>query len=471
MGKDKKQYTEADLYGPNGRPHASDIDQDKLFDCYLLAPMGAIAEKQPERINDAIRYNPDTQDFTVTLYRPPNAAERAQGQTDPIRESIVVSQEDIQKNIKKDGGGTVDNNGDRSGPLWPTLIEAGFAEMYGRDSKGKIDLDKGYRMLGDHTLGGALSDGTYALTGESGRNIQIKDPGAPKLISTGSDHVVPKVPPPYRTPARGAKLDLDAAFAEVEQALASGRPVSMSTQGRDVQDGLEEGHAYMVVGASRDPQNNDALLKLRNPYGNNDRAGEGNRNVGAGWNTSDPEITVRLGTLVKAGSFGEFNIGPDPRVQTQQQTASQSAHDPRNPEHPDHKLYAQIEAGVRRIDAEKGREFDTASERLALATFRDAKAAGITSADHIALNQAGKPQPDGAQIAAGTSLFVVQGKDPSDPLAPRSTTDVKQAIDQPVEHHLQKIEQLQQQQTQTQAQGQVMDSPAQADIAPKALKL
>ena len=106
-----------------------------------------------------------------------------------------------------------------------------------------------------------------------------------------------------------------------------------------------------------------------------------------------------------------------------------------------------------------------------MATFRDAKAAGITSADHIELNQSGKPQPDGAQIPADTSLFVVQGKDPSDPLAPRSTTDVKQAIDQPVEHHLQKIEQLQQQQTQTQTQGQVMDSPTQADIAPKALKL
>lgn len=113
----------------------------------------------------------------------------------------------------------------------------------------------------------------------------------------------------------------------------------------------------------------------------------------------------------------------------------------------------------------------TASERLALAAFHDAKAAGITSADHIALNQAGKPQPDGAQIAAGTSLFVVQGKGPSDPLAPRSTTDVKQAIDQPVEHHLQKIELLQQQQAQTQTQVQVMDSPTQADIAPKALKL
>ena len=111
----------------------------------------------------------------------------------------------------------------------------------------------------------------------------------------------------------------------------------------------------------------------------------------------------------------------------------------------------------------------TASECLALASFRDAKAAGITSADHIELNQAGKPQPDGTQIAAGTSLFVVQGKGPSDPLAPRSTTDVKQAIDQPVEHHLQKIEQLQQQQTQV--QGQVTDSPTQADIAPKAPKL
>ena len=319
MAKQERQYTGADLYGANGRPHAADIDQDEIYNCYFLAPMGALGEKQPDRIRDAIRFNDETGHFTVSLYRPPNAQERAQGQTNPIQESITVSQEDIRHNIRREGGGTVDNNRERNGPLWPTVIEAGFAELYGRNSKGEVNLGQGYRTIGALTGGGALSDGTYALTGESGRSLQILNPDAPPMQPTGPNHVVRPEPPPFRAPLQGAQLGLDAVYAEVEQALAASRPVSMSTQGRDVGDGLEESHAYMVVGVSRDPQNNEASITLRNPYGTNQRAGEGNQNIGAGWKDENPEITVSLNRLVRDGSFGEFNIGPAARVQTQQQ--------------------------------------------------------------------------------------------------------------------------------------------------------
>lgn len=128
--------------------------------------------------------------------------------------------------------------------------------------------------------------------------------------------------------------------------------------------------------------------------------------------------------------------------------------DPRDPDHPDHRLYKQIEAGVARIDAEKGRTFDATSERLTMGAFYDAKVAGITSADHIAINETGKRQQDGSQSAAGTLLFVVQGQDASDPAARRSVTDVAQAFERPVEQSLQKVETLAQQQTQVLAQQQ-----------------
>ena len=128
--------------------------------------------------------------------------------------------------------------------------------------------------------------------------------------------------------------------------------------------------------------------------------------------------------------------------------------DPRDPDHPDHRLYKQIEAGVARIDAEKGRTFDATSERLTMAAFYDAKVAHITSADHLAINEIGKRQQDGSQIAAGTLLFVVQGQDPSDPAARRSVTDVAQAVERPVEQSLQKMDALTQQQTQLPAQQQ-----------------
>jgi hypothetical protein len=255
---------------------------------------------------------------------------------------------------------------------------------------------------------------------------------------------------------------------------------------------------------SRDPQTNDALVTLRNPYGTNRAVGEGNQNIGVGWNTSNPEITVSLNRLVRDGSFGEFNIGPAPRVQSQQQGTSEPATpgqpgpatpapqpptntpnapandavspaapapaplslaDPRDPNHTDHRLYKQIETGVARNDAEKGRVFDQSSERLMMCTFCDTKVAGITSADHIAINETGKRQQDGSQIAAGTLLFVVQGQDPSDPAARRSMTDVAQAVERPVEQSLQKVDTLTQQQAHLLAQSQ--NSPTQDDAGPK----
>lgn len=139
--------------------------------------------------------------------------------------------------------------------------------------------------------------------------------------------------------------------------------------------------------------------------------------------------------------------------------------DPRDYDNPDNRLYRQIERGVANIDAERGRTFDVTSERLTMGAFHDAKAAGITFAGHILINETGKRQQDGSQIAAGTQLFVVQGQDPSDPAARRSMTDVAQAIDRPVEQSLQKVDTLAQQQTQVLAQQQnqtTQDEPARA---------
>ncbi|UJB19533.1 MULTISPECIES: XVIPCD domain-containing protein [Lysobacter] len=317
----ERRYTAADLYGADGRPRASHITQDRLYDCYFLAPMGALGEQQPDRIRDAISFNAESGEFTVTLYRPPNTLERGKGLTDPIRESIVVSQDDIHRNISKRGGGTADNNREGDGPLWPTVVEAGFAELYGRDAQGQANLNRGYRTIGDPTGGGGLADGTYALTGESGRSLQILNPDAPPMRPTGPDHIKRPEPPPFRAPLHGAKLELDKVYTEVAQALATHRPVSMATQGRDVQDGLEESHAYMVIGVSRDPRTNEAQITLRNPYGHNQLADEGSHNIGAGWNADNPEITVNLNRLVRDGSFAEFNIGPAARVQTQQPNA------------------------------------------------------------------------------------------------------------------------------------------------------
>lgn len=326
MGRDDRQYIAADLYGPDGRPRASDIDQDRIFNCYFLAPIGTLGEQQPDRIRDAIRFNPETGDFAVRLYRPPNADERSRGQTSPVEESVTVSQDDLRSNIRRDGGSTVDNHRDRSGALWPSVLEAGFAELYGRDQQGRVNLNNGYDIIGDRTRGGSLGDGLYALTGDPGDRVRITVPaGGPPLVRTGNDHI-DRGPPPFSALGSPAThVSLDDARTRIEQALVAGQPVSMSTQGRDVRDGLMESHAYMVMGIARDAQSGDTLVQLRNPYGTNRQVGESNQNVGLDWNDTNPEITVRLNNLVTQGSFGEFNIGPAPRTQTQMQSPAQEA--------------------------------------------------------------------------------------------------------------------------------------------------
>lgn len=485
MGKEKAIYTEQSLYGADGRPHPSDIDQDDIFNCYLVASMGALAEKQPDRIRDAIRYEPNSNGselgtFHVTLYRP---------NPDPALRQIVVevTQADIEDNIRRNGGGTADNK--MGSPIWASVMETAFAKLHDPDPA-RNGLDDAYRVIGSPTRGGSLSAGMYALTGESGEAIRVGERPVPrtdgKPLSAPPGSTGEASPFDVSTRARYVS-DESAAFSHIRSALDAGRPVTLSTLDTVVNDGLMSNHAYMVKDIQQ--QNEQVWVTLRNPYAEN-RQEPPERG-----DTSRPEIRVSLERMVGSGAFGEFNIGPAPRLQARENDAPDPSlpgpaapaasapsaqvsslqaaastlpeNDPRNPAHPDHRLYRQIEDGVRRIDAVIGRNFDIASERLTMTAFHDAKAAGITSADHVAMNTAGKPQLDGSQAAAGTALFVVQGKDPSDPAALRSITDVKQAVERPVEQALQNIERLEQQQAQSREQ----IAPTQDNPTPKGLTL
>ncbi|PZO66334.1 MAG: hypothetical protein DI635_01645 [Pseudoxanthomonas suwonensis] len=175
----------------------------------------------------------------------------------------------------------------------------------------------------------------YALTGDAGRNIQIPAPVGRKSVNQSPDHVERLEPAPFKAPSLGYKLSVEAAHTRVEKALAAGQPVSLSTQGGEVNEGLQKSHAYMVMGISRDATTGDTLLCLRNTYGDNTRAKEGNHHVGGEWRATNPEITISLNEIVRKGSFGEFNIGPARRVQTQTQSVAPQTTQPQPaPSHP-----------------------------------------------------------------------------------------------------------------------------------------
>jgi len=211
MKGEPRHYTDADLYGPSGRPQNSDIEQDRLFDCYLLAPMGAIAAQQPERIQGAIHYqadpeNPANGTFTVNLYNPSRP-----GQVQPIS----VTQDEIRDNIRRGSGSQLDS-ADGAGALWPAVMETAFVKMYDSDPQ-RHGLAEGYRDTTQETGGGSLSDGLYALTGNSGTSFNIN--GAPPFPrSSGGAQEREYEAPTTRSPP----LDLGPARVEINRALLAG---------------------------------------------------------------------------------------------------------------------------------------------------------------------------------------------------------------------------------------------------------
>jgi hypothetical protein len=88
------RFTQEHLYsgsGPSEVPRAQDINQDNLNDCYFVAPLAGLANLQPQRIKDAISYDANTGNFTVTMYRD-NA-----GKAEPVK--VEVTQAELLDNV------------------------------------------------------------------------------------------------------------------------------------------------------------------------------------------------------------------------------------------------------------------------------------------------------------------------------------------------------------------------------------
>lgn len=296
MSDRERNYTDARLYGPGGQPQLADIDQDAIFDCYLLAPMGALAAQQPDRIREAIRFQPDPDNssagvFTVTMHHPTRGAI-----------PIEVSQADVEYNISRKGGGTADNQD--GGPIWPSVMEAAFAKLH--DPRPQNDNRReAYEVIGrERDGGGSLSAGMFALTGDAGENLRIGERPQPS-VSTQAPKDEGR--PPFAVQPMGTYMTEENAYSRIRTALDNRRPVALSTRGdKEVDDGLMEGHAYTVT----DIQQRDGhiWLTLRNPYANNQPPGDTERGF-----TPNASIAMRLDQMQGSKALGDINIGPASR--------------------------------------------------------------------------------------------------------------------------------------------------------------
>ncbi|MDR1076984.1 MAG: hypothetical protein LBL59_12110 [Xanthomonadaceae bacterium] len=282
MSDTEARFNDSNLYDASGRPRPEDVGQDLLGDCYLLATMAALAAQQPERLQDAVRYDARTQTFRVTLFE---SAGILGNRSRPVE--VEVTQQELDYNLQRKGGSRVDNCLNEGGsncydlPVWPAVIETAYAK---RLAQVRSDgLEQGFDRMGN---GDWPSTAMHALTGDYGETLKRNAVG---------------------------RMSEEQVSARLEQALQAGRPVTLYTQAERgaLQDGLMDNHAYMLTGIAHTPEG-ELTLHLRNPWGNNLRISEGR-------GTPDAVIDVELKTLLQSQSLGAINIGPTPRVQEQVQ--------------------------------------------------------------------------------------------------------------------------------------------------------
>lgn len=84
-------------------------------------------------------------------------------------------------------------------------------------------------------------------------------------------------------------------------------------------------------------------------------------------------------------------------------------------------LYMQIRAGVERLDAESGKQWDESSQRMSASLLVLAKEQGLARVDHVVLNNPTE------SLARGEKVFIVEGA-MDDPAQRRGTMNTMDAL-------------------------------------------
>jgi hypothetical protein len=269
------KYDASSLYGKGG-PKLADIQQDSFGDCYYIAVLGAVADKTPGVIKNAIKYDAKSQSFNVTLFG-------ANGKP----QKINVTQAEIDSNIAR-GGGSQRDNGVSSAPIWPDVMEVAYAKQL--DTNHKDGIEEGYGLLAG---GGDATNSYRVITGKAANFT------------------------PFSQSSKQTKqAAMDALGTQVQTALKSGKPVTLDTKAENddrnflgrlfgtaiTQDGLVDSHTYIVTGMSKDSKG-EWQVTLRNPWNRNDVAA-----YDEGHNTASAFVTVPLSRLVNTGGLSGFDI-------------------------------------------------------------------------------------------------------------------------------------------------------------------
>ena len=272
------RFTDKNLYGPGG-PVASDIKQDALGDCYLVATLASVARQYPQYIKNTISYDTFSQHFIVRLFDMAGKIKY-----------IHVTQAELVDNIARQGGSRMDNTG-KDQRAWPAVFETAYAKMF--DSNPKDGLLEGYTKV---SHGGWPKDAMMAITGFLGE--ELKFAVSPTLSRVQAIELLgAKV-------ARALKLKKFVTLWSIPE--TDNRTLVAKAAGVGItQDGLVDDHVYTVISMTQ-AAHGGWIVKLRNPWGTN-------LNVGEGRDSSSALISVSLDLLVTTGGLESFRVS-DKRI-------------------------------------------------------------------------------------------------------------------------------------------------------------
>lgn len=212
----------------------NDVKQGQTGDCYLLAAMSALAQTDPQVLQNALRQNPDgtfTATFQETEYVPSNP-------DDPDSEWVYQStpvEVHLDSDLPLASGNLQYAQGETPSELWVPLLEKAFAKWKG-----------GFEEIGN---GGWPDQAFTALTGKENAGIYLY--GEPGQIPEGL-------------------------FQQMQDASAAGHPMVTASKLAEETSGtgIEGSHAYSVTGVSE--REGKQYVQLRNPWGHGEAGSDGN---------------------------------------------------------------------------------------------------------------------------------------------------------------------------------------------------
>jgi hypothetical protein len=236
------------LFGKGVQP--GDVHQGNLGDCFYLAALDSLAQRNPSAIENAIKDNGNGT-YTVRLYQ----HDRASGALKPVDVNVDAK-------LPTANGHLAPNQ-----KLWAPVMEKAFAQL--RDGYPQVDKG-GYGGLAMETLTGKPS--TYVKVEDTSPSTlwdQLKTAVASGRLTQADTY---KQTSPRGATGKDSETVKQALKSAVNRGLVSSASFNPDTF-TYARRGLVDDHSYTVLSVSE--QAGQKFVTLRNPYGTGSPRGLG----------------------------------------------------------------------------------------------------------------------------------------------------------------------------------------------------